>query len=301
MAEPFHNEHRFREDSGIFYPPFCTTYFEKYFYQYITTRYKNGKIDKSIYDLYIPVFWTEIQISKRYDETLITMVKTKDNDFLWTLWDLLRDLPSEKTYFTVVQHDDGVVFSSKPANLITFGMGGIGNIPIPLTYDENLIIETYITSKKTIFCSFVGSLTNQVREKMVKVLENKPDVFIVTNEWTNNIEEDNQTLYLKVMGKSRFTLAPRGYGKTSFRLYEALRMGSIPIYIYDEMWLPYQDIINWSKMAVLVRTDEMDGLYERLQNISDDEITSMTDYYKTYSHLFSYDGMCEYILNSFTK
>ena len=174
-------------------------------------------------------------------------------------------------------------------------MGGIGNIPIPLTYDENLIIETYITSKKTIFCSFVGSLTNQVREKMVKVLENKPDVFIVTNEWTNNIEEDNQTLYLKVMGKSRFTLAPRGYGKTSFRLYEALRMGSIPIYIYDEMWLPYQDIINWSKMAVLVRTDEMDGLYERLQNISDDEITSMTDYYKTYSHLFSYDGMCEYI------
>jgi len=301
MSEPFHKEPRFREDSGIYYPPFCTIYFEKYFYNYMMRGYRNGTIDRAIYERYIPVFWTEIQISKRYDDTLVTKVKTEDNDFLWTLWDLLRDLPAHKTYFTVVQHDDGIVFSSKPTNLITFGMGGLGNIPIPLTYDENLSFDTYKNSEKTVFCSFVGSLTHPCRKQMVDALANKPDVFIVVDDWTNQIQEDKQTLYLKIMGKSRFTLAPRGYGKTSFRLYEALRMGSIPVYIYDDPWLPYQDILDWSKMAILVHTDELDGLYERLLNISDDEVAAYLAYYNNHSHLFSYDGMCEYILHSFTK
>lgn len=301
MSEPFHLEVRFREDSGIYYPPFCTTYFEKYFYKYITAAYNNGTIDKAIYDRYIPVFWTEIQISKRYDDTLITKVKTEDNDFLWTLWDLLRDLPPNKTYFTVVQHDDGIVFSSKPTNLITFGMGGLGDVPIPLTYDDNLSFDKYKNKEKTVFCSFVGSLTHPCRKQMVEALTNKPDIFIVTDDWTNQIKEEKQTLYLQVMGKSRFTLAPRGYGKTSFRLYEALRMGSIPIYIYDDMWLPYQDIIDWSKMAVLVHTDELASLYGRLLKIGDDEEAAYLEYYKNHSHLFSYDGICEYILNSFTK
>ena len=325
MSEPFHKEPRFREDSGIYYPPFCTTYFEKYFYNYMMRGYHNGTIDKAIYDRYIPVFWTEVQISKRYDDTLLTKVKTEDNDFLWTLWDLLRDLPPNKTYFTVVQHDDGIVFSSKSTNLITFGMGGIGNIPIPLTYDENLSFDTYKNSEKTVFCSFVGSLTHPCRKQMVEAfssraevadriswsnraevadrstMTNKPDIFIVVDDWTNQIQEEKQTLYLQVMGKSRFTLAPRGYGKTSFRLYEALRMGSIPVYIYDDPWLPYQDILDWSKMAVLVHVDELDGLYERLLNIGDDEVAAYLAYYNNHSHLFSYDGICEYILNSFTK
>jgi hypothetical protein len=131
---------------------------------------------------------------------------------------------------------------------------------------------------------------------MVKVLENRQDVFIMTNEWTNEILKENQTLYLNIMSKSRFTLAPRGYGRTSFRLYEALRLGSIPVYIYDEPWLPYTEEIDWSKMAVLVHVDELGGIYERLCSITEDEVAAMLAYYKKHSHLFSYEGMCEYIV-----
>ena len=242
------------------------------------------------------MFWTEIQISKRYDDTLANKVKTPDNDFLWALWELLDGMPKDRHYFTVVQHDDGVMMSSKPPNLITFGMGGVGNIPLPLTYNQSADLDKYKHREKIVFCSFVGSLTHPCRERMVKTLENKPDMFIVTNEWTNQIKEENQLMYLNVMSKSRFTLAPRGYGKTSFRLYEALRLGSIPIYIYDELWLPYTNMIDWNKMAVLVHVDELDNLYDKLREITDEQVAAMLEYYKKHSHLFSYDGMCEYII-----
>ncbi|NBQ46431.1 MAG: TIGR01459 family HAD-type hydrolase, partial [Proteobacteria bacterium] len=200
----------------------------KYFYEYIAKAYLEKRIGPAIYEHYIPVFWTEIQISKRYDDTLANKVRTPDNDFLWKLWGLLSTMSKQRNYFTVVQHDDGITMSSKPANLITFAMGGVGNIPLPLTYNDTPEFNTYKNKDKTVFCSFVGSLTHPCREHMVRLLENKPGVFIVTNEWTNDIKEENQLLYLNVMSRSRFTLAPRGYGKTSFRLYEALRLGSIP-------------------------------------------------------------------------
>jgi hypothetical protein len=45
---------------------------------------------------------------------------------------------------------------------------------------------------------------------------NKPDVVIITDNWTTQIKEDKQQLFLDITSKSRFTLAPRGYGKTSF-------------------------------------------------------------------------------------
>jgi len=298
--ESFHREPKFREDSLIKYPPFCSVYFEKYFYEYIVRAYNEGKIKPEIYEHYIPVFWTEIQISKLYDDTLVNKVKTTENYFLWTLWELLRGMQTNRNYFTVVQHDDGVMMSSKPSNLITFGMGGVGNVPLPLTYNDSDKFNKYKHREKNVFCSFVGSLTHPCRERMVKTLENKSDVFIITNKWTNQIKEENQLLYLNLMSTSRFTLAPRGYGKTSFRLYEALRLGSVPIYIYDELWLPYTDIIEWNKMVVLVHVDELENLYDKLREITDEQVAAMIKYYEKHSHLFSYDGMCEYIINSFT-
>jgi hypothetical protein len=39
---------------------------------------------------------------------------------------------------------------------------------------------------------------------------------------------------MQVMAAAMLQLAPRGSGRTSFRLYEALQLGLIPVYIWDE-------------------------------------------------------------------
>ena len=273
----------FRCDSGIVYPPFSNMYFEKYFYRYIETLYSESKITQELYDSYIPVFWTELQIAHGFENI-------KDR-----LQSVIDKLQKDKTYFTIVQHDDGILIHM-PNNVIVFGMGGIGDIPLPLTYDNTELFEEYKNNNKTVFCSFVGSLTHPCREIMLSVM-NKPDVVLITNNWTNRVEEDKQQLFLQTTSKSRFTLAPRGYGKTSFRMYEALRLNSIPVYIYDDEWLPYKEVLDWSKLAVLVHINHIDTLYNRLKEITDDQITEMIDYYHSVEHYFTYDGMCEYILN----
>ena len=200
----------FRCDSGIVYPPFSNMYFEKYFYRYIETLYSESKITQEVYDSYIPVFWTELQIAHGFENI-------KDR-----LQSVIDKLPKDKTYFTIVQHDDGILIQM-PNNVIVFGMGGIGDIPLPLTYDNTELFEEYKNNNKTVFCSFVGSLTHPCREIMLSVM-NKPDVVLITNNWTNRVEKDKQQLFLQTTSKSRFTLAPRGYGKTSFRMYEALHL-----------------------------------------------------------------------------
>ena len=79
-------------------------------------------------------------------------------------------------------------------------------------------------------------------------------------------------------------------------MYETLRLNSISVYNYDDAWLPYNDVLDWSKLAVLVHIDDIDTLYNRLKEISDEQIIEMLDYYHSVEHNFTYDGMCEYVL-----
>jgi hypothetical protein len=267
----------FRIDSGIVYPPFSLMYFEKFFYNYIQTIYDNELIQQ-----YIPVFWTELQIS-HYNQN--------------KLQNIINKLDTTKRYFTIVQHDDGINIYI-PNNVRVFGMGGHGNIPLPLTYENPKVFENYKTNQKQFLCSFVGSITHYCRQIMVDQLCNKSDILIMANNvWTHQIELTKQKNFLRITASSKFTLCPRGYGKTSFRLYEALKLRSIPIYIYDECFLPYTEILDWSKLAILVHINDISNIYSIITSITETQINEMLEYYKKYEYLFTYEGMCDYIIN----
>jgi len=266
----------FRKDSGIVYPPFSQIYFEKYFYQYMLKHPK-------LFHRYIPIFWTENQIpslTREMHEKRQAAVNT---------------LVKEPLYFTVVQHDDGIMATRLP-NTVVFGMGGVGHIPLPLTYENPELFKAYQNVPKTIFCSFMGSLTHPCRMQACKQLHNKPNVVLKVHPWTNDVPQENQKAFLDIMSKSRFTLAPRGYGKSSFRMYEAFHLQSIPVYIYDEPWLPYRGLLDWKKLAILVHVSEIPHLYETLTKVTDSQVESMLAYYEEHKHLFTFEGMSEYIV-----
>lgn len=271
----------FRKDSGIIYPPFSEMCFEKYFYNYMLAH-------PTLIDRYIPIFWTENQISNWNIQKQIRRQNA------------VNTLDKTKTYFTVVQHDDGITGTTLPKTIV-FGMGGVGSVPLPLTYTNPSLFQRVRDTPKTIFCSFTGSITHPCRAAVCDQLNGKPNVVINTHRWSNHISGDKQNTFIDIMSRSRFSLAPRGYGKTSFRMYEALELKSVPVYVYDEPWLPYTELIDWNKMAVLVHVNDIHTLYERLLKITDDEVASMLDYYEQHRHLFSYDGMCEYVLQKVTS
>jgi hypothetical protein len=263
----------FRKDSGIVYPPFSQEYFERYFYRYIQRH--PGLLKK-----YIPVFWTEIMNSS-YDARKLQVI--------------LDNMDYRQKYFTIVQHDDGI--RERLTNTIVFGMGGVGTIPLPLTYENPELFAKYTGRPKTIFCSFVGSSTHPCRVAAANAVIGKPGVVCSMNQWTNQLGKDKQEYFLDITSQSKFVLAPRGYGKTSFRMYEAFNMGCVPVYVYDTLWLPYTELLDWNKLAVLVHVKDANSLYDRLKAITDDEYTAMLQYYKENARLFTYDGMCDYIVS----
>lgn len=270
----------FQKVSGIIYPPFSLCPFEKYFHDFIMNQ-NNKDVERK----YIPIYWTELQISS-YDRNKLQCIM--DN------WD------KENTYFTIVQHDDGINISI-PQNIKVFGMGGVGHIPLPLTYDNKDLFEKYKYNSKNIFCSFVGSITHLCRQRMVDTLNKYTDVMISTDNWTNDINTSKQEHFLNITSNSRFTLCPRGYGKTSFRLYEAFKLKSIPVYIYDDCFLPYKEILDWTKMCVVIHISEIEQLYLILKSITDEQINDMFKYYAEHEYLFTYDGMCDYVVNNLNK
>lgn len=87
--------------------------------------------------------------------------------------------------------------------------------------------------------------------------------------------------------RSKFSLAPRGYGRSSFRFWEIYQLGSIPIYAFDDIkWLPYQEKIDYSKIAIVLQIADIDKLEEILDNIDSSKYNEMWNEYNKISYLF---------------
>jgi hypothetical protein len=223
------------------------------------------------------------------------------------LQDELNSLDKNKKYFTVSQHDDAP-HHQLPSNTINFSAGGnIPNtVPIPLICSK--IKNKPENLKRDIFCSFVGSvcqnfggiseLAHKLRMHMLEVLINDSKYILKPKHWSPNIKEDRQKLFLDITSKSKFCLCPRGYGATSFRLYEAMQLGSIPVYIYHkEPFLPFKDKLDWDNLTVMVEYSEVHKIDSILNSISEEKYQQMLKYTsEIYCDYFSLKGMSTNIL-----
>lgn len=257
------------------YPPYHSgLYLEDYFFNYFCSN--DSKSDR----YYIPVFWTTC-----YIENNIANLQNK-----------LDRLDSNKKYFTISQHDDAPK-ERLPANTIKFSAGGNqkGCIPIPLICSP---IPSLKETKKDIFCSFIGSVTHPVRTEMLQNLIDKENYFLKPKYWTPSIENEDKDLFLKITSRSIFSLCPRGYGASSFRLYESMQLGSIPVYIYtDEPYIPFSSNLDWSSLAVLINSKEISSIDKILKSISLKKIQNIREYTESiYSDYFSLKGVSNQVL-----
>jgi hypothetical protein len=280
---------QFRPNTSVIYPPFKNgRYMEEYFYDYIM-EHKNNIISDRVY---IPAFWTNIQIHPNFTKT-----KNNYNILLKRAYSLL---PPETKYFTIVQADLGVELFL-PKDTLVFG-ACYGDIPLPLIYEDttNKLLNTTRYNFKKYLASFVGTYTtHSLRKKLFKNLENKPNFkFEVRDNWTNNISEDLSEKFIETTLNSKFCLAPRGFGKSSFRFFEAMQLDTIPVYFWDDIeWLPYKEIIDYSKFSISIHENDIHKTYEILNSISDEKYINMIEELKKVRYYFTLEGMSEYIIN----
>ena len=264
---------------------------------FINYYFKNkNKIDSTGWN-FIPVKWTYIYNNR--------------SNLYNTLQDDLNNLDHNKKYFTVSQHDDAPAHNLPP-NTINFSAGGNqpNTIPIPLICSP---IKNIKSTDKDIFCSFVGSVNqnmsgnasigHQTRMNILHSLVNNSDYILKPKHWSPHIEEKRKDLFLNITSRSKFTLCPRGYGATSFRLYEAMQLNSIPVYIYfKEPFIPFKDNINWENISVLIETNNISNIDFILKSISDEKYNKMLKNIKNiYPKYFTLESMCDNIIKTLIK
>ena len=102
------------------------------------------------------------------------------------------------------------------------------------------------------------------------------------------------------MDNSKYSLCPRGFGRTSYHVMETLQMGYIPIQIYSDIpWLPYHELFQEKGIGYSISTNEA-SFYLRtlLSKTTNEELQRKEDLIRQLrdSH-FTIDG----IMNQISK
>lgn len=221
---------------------------------------------------YVPIHWTNNYHRQSHNRKSCVL------EPLDSAQRLLRRLDKYGQYFTVVQCDDGI-YEDTPANLFVFGAGGTGDEPIPLLSTPHPTQSPH----KRVLASFQGNIETggpdrqcgplkhsswdnngagaRIRRAMQAAFHGQPGCVINASQGSDKRAIES---FRKMAETSWFGLSPRGYGKTSFRLYEMLSLGTVPVYIFDEPWVPFANQIAWESFCVLCPESEIASLPQRL-------------------------------------
>ncbi|NLE00774.1 MAG: exostosin family protein, partial [Fibrobacter sp.] len=122
-----------------------------------------------------------------------------------------------------------------------------------------------------------SSLGPELRGKAVRLIQRdirfKSEI-IIRKGFLGGCKEHLRKEYADNMLKSDYVLVTRGAGNFSYRFYEVLSCGKIPVFIDTDCVLPFEDSINWRDYCVWVDQSEIKHLGDKIdefhQKISDD-------------------------------
>ena len=235
--------------------PFYSSGFglEQFFFRYFSARTYKGK-------RYLPIAFTRIM---NVEPSLRAVVRQ---------FFIENRAEIEENYYVVSQHDDAPFGLLDSLAILNLNAGGNSvneySVPIPLfsgCYSNRLGLSGLTYSKNKIG-SFRGSLTHPIREQIRSALGSRPSFSIRVGQWSSapsSVEFENMISDFKT---SYYSLCPRGYGPTSFRLYESIWAGVIPVYISDCYWLPKICLQDEFELAIIkIRPDCIENIEEFLR------------------------------------
>lgn len=257
---------RFRPHINVIYPPSNDLIFEEWFYQQEIPETERE---------YLPIFWTSYYVNNNYGN---------DKKALQDLQNYIDNLDKSKKYYTIVQYDDGILNDLSKIDCKVFGMGGGHyDYPLPLISKPHPYSFTF---ERDVFCNFMGALTHEYRRQIVTWCK----------RWGYMVSTSPMDIkmYCANLSRSVFTLAPRGYGVTSFRLAEAIQFGSIPVFISDRPMIPHNLGFDY---GVLIKPDDIPQINNILRAIPQEEIRRKQAMLpEVYKELFTYEGCKNLIL-----
>lgn len=276
----------------------------------------------------IPLFvqWTDIHVHHitkvtKATKTRFPMGNLPQNTFVTLHQSILDVLRPTVLYVALSQDDQGLFqLSTLAPNILSISGGGYGNIPIPLikgTIDAQPI-DDHIATTHTIardnghnstsswnhFIGFYGNVRPALARS--RLLQSFAEVM------KQNLKYSNQKVLYHYMGKewiskissTMFNLAPRGFGRSSFRLAEIIQIGRIPVYLYDDVpWLPYEGTdISLNKFGYVAGPKDYQHIVKTLE-VHSKNATEMTKRFLLVQEIrkhYTYEGVMEQLTSFFS-
>lgn len=221
---------------------------------------------------YLPIFWTGYLVRASFGE---------DKNKLKLLQDYVNSLDKSKKYWSVIQYDPGPVIDLSGIDIKMYAASGSKiDYPVPLVCVPHKYPRPQ--GPRNIFANFIGAMTHDLRRRMMLSTKEAVNCYITEKGHPLNT-------YCNILGRSVFTLCPRGFGQSSFRIAEALQYGSIPVYISDEFIIPHN--MDFNKYGVIIDEKDVDKTMDILLSIPKEQIEAkqliLAD---TYEKHFTYHG-----------
>jgi hypothetical protein len=171
-----------------------------------------------------------------------------------------------------------------------------GGRPLPLVA-KPIDIGTF--PDKDILASFVGAeSTHPVRGRLKAMYSGVDGYEFSCQQWVPNVTDKMLDNFIDITLRSEFCICPRGFGLSSFRLYESFQLNAIPVVVWGgKNWLPFEKFIGWGDIAVILHESEINKLGDILSSINEnDRIEMRKNGRKIWEEYFRIDSFSEKIL-----
>ena len=159
------------------------------------------------------------------------------------------------------------------------------NLPDNLILFRTSLGKSYIQKNERIFpalvaddCIFSENCKNSIgfcgvyNDNRKEVLENIEKVYTVDKIirsafWCPELPKfQSKREFIKNMTDNKFIFCMRGVGNFSYRFYETLCFGRVPIVINTDTVLPLENIIDWDKHIIYINPEDVHNLPKIIEN-----------------------------------
>ncbi len=243
---------------GFIWPPDCRDEgVEQDFHRYLHQNEDLLVDDPDRADLhFLPIYW-----NRRY-------LTTPDGTRHGRDWGVELCILDRIRTFTVAEYDPRGLqpdVDLSGITVLTANRMKSGGIDIPLLVHAHDL--AWPPPEKRWLACFLGNLeTHEIRGPMWQEFRGHSDCLV-------EAAAEPIGVFVRVLQESYVALAPRGDGGQSFRFYEAMQAGTVPVLIGDLDTRPFPSAIDWEACSFWV-TDPR-GLYDVLAGMDRDKLLRM--------------------------
>uniref|UniRef100_A0A0D9VD40 Exostosin GT47 domain-containing protein n=1 Tax=Leersia perrieri TaxID=77586 RepID=A0A0D9VD40_9ORYZ len=119
---------------------------------------------------------------------------------------------------------------------------------------------------------WAGHRNSKIRVILARVWENDTELAISNNRISRAIGE---LVYQKQFYRTKFCICPGGSQVNSARISDSIHYGCVPVILSDYYDLPFNDILDWRKFAVVLKERDVYQLKSILKSISQEEFVAL--------------------------